>query len=480
MSTTRSLDREAARTRSTSFQWPTIVLLALSGMLSSMQFTLVVPSLPSFSETLGVAAEDASWLVTITLLAGAVGTPVLSRMADMYGRRRMLLVALGLLVAGSLVAASGLGFAWTLAGRALQGFAASTVPIGISLLRDMMPAGRSGTAIAVMSATVGLGSATGLLLSGLLSRSFGTAGIFAFSAIGGALALCGILALVRESAPYPGGRFDVLGALGLSVMLASVLFVISKSGWWSTHPVQLTIISALGVVTAGLWFPLQLRRRNAVVDLRTAFRRPVLLTNIATFFATTGMFANHLLTAHEVQTPEGVGAGLALSPLDAGLVMIPASLAMAGLSPVAGALLNRIDGRKVLALGALVMASAFVFRLFTHGTLATIVIGAALVGMGTALSFAAMPALVMGYSPPQDAAAANGINSLIRAFSGAGTSAAFAFLLSGFAVSAEGSQFLTHTGLSVAFGLMAASCALAAVLALVLPAVRNEPERRIP
>ena len=477
MSATRSLDTAAAQTRSTRSQWPGIILLVVSGMLSSMQFTLVVPSLPSFSASLGVVAEDASWLVTITLLAGAVGTPVLSRMADMYGRRRMLLVALGLLVAGSLVAALGPGFTWVLAGRALQGFASSIVPIGISLLRDMMPAERSGTAIAVMSATVGLGSATGLLLSGLLSQSFGTAGIFAFSAIGGALSMCGILALVRESAPYPGGRFDVLGALGLSVILTSALFVISKSGWWSTHPVPLGIISAVGVVTACLWVPLQLRSRRAVIDLRTAFRRPVLLTNIATFFATAGMFGNHLLTAHEVQAPAGVGAGLALGPVEAGLVMIPASLAMAVFSPVAGGLLNRIDGRRVLALGALVMSLAFMFRLFTHGTLVTIVIGAALVGVGTALSFAAMPALIMAYTPTQDAAAANGINSLIRTFSGAATSAAFAFLLSGFAVSAGSSQFLTQTGLSVAFGSIAASCALAAMLGMLMPAARDRGER---
>lgn len=478
MSLTRNAESEDLRLAPKSSRWPTVILLAVSGMLSSMQFTLIVPSLPSFSEDLGVSAEDASWLVTITLLAGAVGTPVLSRMADMYGRRRLLLVALGLLVAGSLTAALGPGFGWVLAGRALQGCASSIVPIGISLLRDMMPAGRAGTAIAVMSATVGLGSATGLLLSGVLGSSgLGTAGIFVFSAIGGVIALGGVLVLVRDAGSYPGGRFDVLGALGLSVVLASALFVISKSSWWGTNPLPLAVISGLGVLTACLWVPLQLRSARAVIDLRTAFRRPVLLTNIATFFATAGMFANHLLTAHEVQAPAGIGSGLGLSPVEAGLVMIPASLTMAGLSPVAGMLLNRIDGRKVLALGALVMSLAFVFRLFTHGSLAVIVVGAALVGVGTALSFAAMPALVMGYSPAQDAAAANGINSLIRTFSGAATSAVFAFLLSSFAVSAGGSQFLTQSGLSLAFATVAASCLLASVLALLLPASPRGTER---
>ncbi|PJJ45367.1 MFS transporter [Glutamicibacter mysorens] len=478
MSATHSLETGEPQAKWAATRRPTVLLLAVSGMLSSMQFTLIVPSLPSFSEDLGVSAEDASWLVTITLLAGAVGTPVLSRMADMYGRRRLLLAALGLLVAGSLTAAVGPGFGWVLAGRALQGCASSIVPIGISLLRDIMPAGRAGTAIAVMSATIGLGSTTGLLLSGILgSGALGTSGIFVFSAAGGLLAMAGALALVRDAGVYPGGRFDVLGALGLSVVLGSVLFVLSKSAWWGTHPLPLAVISGLGILAACLWIPQQLRSARPVVDLRTAFRRPVLLTNIATFFATAGMFANHLLTAHEVQAPAGLGSGLDLSPVDAGLVMIPASLTMAGLSPVAGMLLNRIDGRKVLALGALVMSLSFVFRLFTHGSLTAIVVGAALVGVGTALSFAAMPALVMGYSPAQDAAAANGINSLIRTFSGAAASALFAVLLSGFAVSAGGSQFLTQAGLALAFAAVAASCLFASALALLLPSSRDTARR---
>ena len=74
--------------------WATILVLSLCGMVSALQFTLVIPLLPEFPQLLGISASDSSWLVTATLLTAAVGTPIIARMADMYGKRRMLLVSL--------------------------------------------------------------------------------------------------------------------------------------------------------------------------------------------------------------------------------------------------------------------------------------------------------------------------------------------------------------------------------------------------
>ncbi len=445
-------------------------------MLTSLQFTLIVPSLPIFASALDISTNDAAWLVTVTLLTATVGTPALTRMADMYGRRRMLLVSLGLLVLGSLIAALGMSFPLLLCGRALQGFASSIVPIGISLLRDALPSARAGTAVALMSGTVGLGSATGLLISGLLSENFGVASLFWFTAITGTLAGLGLLITMHEPNCYVGGKFDFAGALVLAVVLTCALLVISKGSAWGWSSPLLLSVGATGCAALALWIPLQLRLTNPVIDLRTSFQRPVLQTNVATFFATAGMFGNHLLTVHEVQSPLGTGAGLAMGPVAAGFTMIPAAIAMAALSPVAGLLLNRIGGRTTLAIGSLIMALAFVYRLSVQASLITILIGATLVGVGTALSFAAMPVLVMNYVPHKEAAAANGINSLIRTFSGAATSAVFALLVSTSAISSGGSEFLTDTGLSIAFSVIAASCGLAALLAILLPSahpVRN-------
>jgi predicted MFS family arabinose efflux permease len=82
-----------------------VATLCLSGTVVALQQTLVVPLLPDFPEILGTTTDNASWLVTSTLLVGAVATPIVSRLADMIGKRRMMVVCMLVMVAGSVVAA---------------------------------------------------------------------------------------------------------------------------------------------------------------------------------------------------------------------------------------------------------------------------------------------------------------------------------------------------------------------------------------
>ncbi|QTV79053.1 MFS transporter [Microbacterium sp. NIBRBAC000506063] len=115
---------------------------------------------------LDTTAGDATWLVTVTLLVATIGTPVMARLADMHGRRKLLLIAMALLVSGSVIAAVTDSFALILAGRALQGFASSALPIGIGLLSGLVSPIRTRLGVALMSGTVALGSGLGLTIAG--------------------------------------------------------------------------------------------------------------------------------------------------------------------------------------------------------------------------------------------------------------------------------------------------------------------------
>src|SRR5690349_12090358 len=107
-----------------------IAVLCLAGTTVSLQQTLVVALLPSFAQLLGISTDDASWLITATLLTSAVATPVVARLADMYGKRLMMLVCIALMATGSLVAALGTGsFPLLIVGRALQGFSSALIPV---------------------------------------------------------------------------------------------------------------------------------------------------------------------------------------------------------------------------------------------------------------------------------------------------------------------------------------------------------------
>lgn len=451
--------------------WVPIVVLALCGMLTSLQFTLTIPVLPLLPGLLSVTPDDASWVVTATLLTSAVATPVIARMADMYGKRRLLTTSLVVLTIGSLIAALGGSFPALIAGRAMQGFAAALIPVGISLLRDALPKERIGAAVALMSATLGTGSALGMPLSGVLYEHFGWESLFWFTAAGGVLLVVAVRTVVPESPLRIPGRFDVVGALLLSAVLTAALLVVSKGSRWGWSGALVLALAAGSVVGLAAWVPLQLRTRQPMVDLRTATRRPVLLTNIASVFATFAMFANILITTMQVQAPPATGYGFGLGIIETGMVMLPSGLAMVALSPVSGALLTRYGGRPVLLLGAATMAATFAWRPLADGNLLLIVVGTTLVGIGTAFTFAAMPTLIMASVPITETATANGINSLVRSLGTSTCSALVALIAATLSISVDGVDYLSHTAIQLCFWTAGACAAIAVVVGLFIPRV---------
>ncbi|MDQ3382377.1 MAG: MFS transporter, partial [Actinomycetota bacterium] len=145
-----------------------IVVLALCGTLVSLQQTLVLPLLPDFPQILDTSSENASWLVTVTLLTAAVGTPIVSRLADMFGKRLMMIFCLVAVIIGSIVAALSPSLPLVITGRGLAGIGTCLIPVGISIMRDHLPADKVGSGVALMSATLGIGGAVGIPLAGVI------------------------------------------------------------------------------------------------------------------------------------------------------------------------------------------------------------------------------------------------------------------------------------------------------------------------
>lgn len=447
--------------------WMTIMVLSLSGMAGSLQFTLPIPLLPSMPAVLGITPNDASWIVTATLLTSTIATPIIARMADMYGKRRMLVLSLAAMAVGSAIVALSSTFAWVLVGRGVQGIASAVVPIGISLLKDKLPKERSNSAVALMSATLGIGSAMGMPLSGLISEGLGWRAVFWTTAIIGAVLVALMYLIVTESPLRTGGRFDISGAVLLAIILTATLLLVSKFGQWP--PVVLVALAVVAAIGLAGWIPLQLRHKQPMVDLRTAMTRPVLLTNIASLFTGIAMFSNMLLTTQQVQAPIASGHKFELTLVMTGLVMLPSGLVMVVLSPVAGWLLDRFGGRPVLIAGNLILAGGFVLRVIFDSTIPGIIVGSTIIGVGTSLAFSAMPTLIMASVPNTATSAANGVNSLVRSLGTAFCSALVGFLVGVMAAPNTGGEFISMDGLHLCFALAASAAAIAAIIAMFVP-----------
>ncbi|MBG0855697.1 MFS transporter [Streptomyces spinoverrucosus] len=407
-----------------------VAALAFGGIVFSLMQSLVIPIVPDLPKLLGASPSDSSWALTATLLAAAVATPVTGRLGDMIGKRRMLLVSLVLLVAGSVTAALSDTLAPLVVGRALQGLAAGVIPLGISIMRDELPPERLGSATALMSASQGVGGALGLPAAAAIADNFDWHTLFWASGAAGALAAVLVLVFVPESKVRSGGRFDLVGAIGMAAGLVCLLLAVSKgAGWGWTSGTTLGLFAA-AVVVLLLWGLFELRVKEPLVDLRTSARRQVLFTNVASIAVGFSLYMTILIVPQFLQLPAATGYGLGTSLLTAGLVMAPMGLVMMATAPVSGRVTRARGPKTTLMIGALIVAAGYGLNIVLMNAVWHFVLVSCIVGAGVGFTFGAMPTLVMGAVPASETGAANSLNTLMRAIGTSSASAVAAVILS--------------------------------------------------
>jgi MFS family permease len=447
-----------------------VAVLALCGTVVSLQQTLVLPLLPDFPRVLNTGVENASWMVTATLLSGAVSIPTISRLADMYGKKRMMIVALAVMVTGSVLGALTEALPFMIAARALQGVGMALIPIGIAIMRDELPRHRVPLGVALMSATLAIGAGVGLPLSGLIAAHMDWHAIFWVTGVAGAVMLVAILLVVDESPVRTRGSFDFRGAIVLSMALAAVLLALSKGGQWGWTSALTVGLAIAGAVLIAVWIPLELRVRNPLVDIRVSARPAVLLVNIVAILSGFAMFANMLITTQQLQLPPATGFGLGLDALQTGLWMAPSALVFGVMAPVSAAVIRRFSAQTALLSASLLLTASYAARVFLNENLAQVVVGSMLVSVGASIAFAAMPTLIMQAVPVTETASANGINTLMRSIGTSTSSAVIAAAATAGAVTVGGELF-PSAGVITALFWVAALLSLVAV-GLTVPMFR--------
>ncbi|MCX5397280.1 MFS transporter [Streptomyces sp. NBC_00102] len=446
-----------------------MAILAFCGVVVAVMQTLVVPLLPHIPELTGATPSAASWLVTITLLTGAVFTPVLGRVGDMYGKRRVLLASLVSLLAGSVLCAISSHIGVLITGRALQGAALAVVPLGISILRDELPPERVLPAVALMSSTLGIGAAVGVPVAAFVVEHFDWHTMFWVSGVIALIDIVLVFLFVPESPVRDRGRFDAVGGLGLAAVLVCLLLPVTQGGDWGwTSPATLGLLVA-AVVIGLLWGVYELRAASPMVDLRVSARPAVLYANLAALLIGFAFYANSLVTGQMVQEPKVTGYGLGASIVVSGLCLLPGGVAMVLLSPVSARISGAYGPKVSLALASVIIAVGYGVRYFTSHSLWTIVAGATVVAAGTAIAYSALPALVMRAVPVSETGAANGLNTLMRSVGQAFCSAAVAAVLSNVTFEVGGLTAPTLHAYQLVFLIAGAAAVLALLVTLLLP-----------
>lgn len=464
-------------------RFPTSVVVAVlcfGGLCGALMQSLVIPIQSELPALLHTDPDNAAWAVTATLLAGAVAMPVTGRLADIYGKKKVMVASAGILLVGSLVAALSSTLAPFLVGRAIQGIAMGYIPVAISMVREIAPPERKTGAVAAVSATLGVGGALGLPLSAWIAEDHSWHALFWLSS---ALALI-ILVLTQVVVPnvrdaHPA-HLDIVGIAGLAVGLVAVLVGVSKgTAWGWASPTTIATIAG-GVLVLLLWGWFELRHDDPLVDLRTTATRPVLFTNLAALLIGFGMMAQSIVVPQLLQMPTATGFGLGQSILHAGLWMAPAGLMMMAFAPVSSGLINSVGARITLSVGAFVIGAGYLIGLFLMSAPWQLMVASLVACAGVGIGYAAMPTLIMDNVPESEAGSSVGVNALMRSVGTTVAGAVMAAILTSRTVPFGAVDLPSQEAFKLCFLVGAGASIAGALVALLIPrrgrpAVVEEP-----
>jgi EmrB/QacA subfamily drug resistance transporter len=463
--------------------WVTLALLTTAGISFALMQTLVVPALPFFQREFDTSATNVTWIASGFLLSSSILTPIFGKLGDAHGKARLLVISLAVFGLASLGAAA----AWNLESlvffRVLQGAGAAVFPLSFGIIRDEFPPEKVGIGIGTVSSVFGAGGGIGLVLSGVILEHLDWHWLFLIGAIPVLVSTVLIAVFVPESPITTPARADYPGAVTLSLGLLALLLAVSEGNVWGWTSGRVLGLLAAAVVMLVVWVRIEQRVAQPLIDIRMLRRRGMALTNLVTFLIAFGMFASFILLPNFVQIPRGIpaeiaaqlGFGFGASPVEVGFYFVPSSLAMIVAGPVAGALGSRHGPQLPLRVGIALVAAGLALFALAHDESWMIYVWMTLLGVGIASSFAALGALVIGNSTPQQTGAATGINTIMRTIGGAfGAQVAAAIIT---ANTFPGTQIPLERGFTIAFtmGAAVAFLALLPALALATPRRRAEP-----
>ncbi|MGW7366778.1 MFS transporter [Streptomyces sp. NPDC054841] len=405
-------DRPAAR------MWAVVLAACAGQFLVVLDVSVVNTALPSMRADLGLSAVGLQWVVNAYSIAFAGFMLLGGRAGDLFGRKRMFLVGLGLFTAASL--AGGLAQeGWQLlAARAGQGLGAAVLaPSTLALLTSAVPEGPArARAIATWTAVGAGGGAAGGLVGGALTDSFSWRWTLLINVPVGALVLVLGKWWLTESRGGEGRRLDLPGAVLVTAGLATLAYGIvqtEQEGW--AAPATLVPLGA-GLALLGAFVAVESRAKTPLMPLKLFRMRSVSAANAAMFSCGAAMFSMWYFMTLYAQNVLGY------TPLAAGLALMPSSFAVILGSKLAPRLMPVAGARNVAALGVLVSAAGFGWQstMDAHGSYVTTIMLPGIVMMaGAGLGGTPLAALATSGAAPGDAGLVSGLINTSRVMGGA-------------------------------------------------------------
>jgi EmrB/QacA subfamily drug resistance transporter len=396
-----------------------LAVLSLAGLAFAVLSSAVIPALPTIQHSLHTTETGVTWLLTGYLLSASVGTAIIGRLGDMYGKERMLLLTLIVLVAGTLLAAVANSLSLLIVARVIQGTGGGIFPLAFAIARDEFPPERVAGSIGLMSSILGVGGGIGVVTGGLIVEHLSWHWLFWIPLATTVIAAVCTWRFVPESPVRVPGRVNwVAGAL-MSAGMCAVLIAVSEATTWGWGSAKTLLLIAAGLLVMSAWVAVEVRSHTPLIDMTMMRIRGVWTTNLAAFLLGAGMYSSFIVFPQFAQLPRSTGFGFGASVVDSGLYLLPSALGMGLLGSAAGRVARRFGSKLALIAGSGVTALAFLWFAIMHAHPYDMLISAALLGVGIGLAFAALGNLIVQAVKPEQTGAASGMNTVMRTLGGA-------------------------------------------------------------
>ncbi|MGV9862247.1 MFS transporter [Rhodococcus koreensis] len=396
------------------------ILLAMVLEALALGAAMISIALPSILREF--PTDKGGWLLTAYFLPGVIAAPLLGKCADLYGKRRILLIAMTVSGIGAVICALAPTLPILFLGRVLQGFIAATLSLTYSLIRDIYPPKQGAFAASVTVTGMGMFGLVSPLLIGWLLAAFGFRGMFWFDAIWTFTLVILIWLITPESSLRRKARPDVVGGALLSVGLLGVLVYFSLGrdlGWTSAISLGLLVGGAVVLVVFAKHTQ---RASEPIINLELFRRRPVMFAVVfgAVGYAFSATIGQILPLLAMTPPEEGGTYGLGLTTVEYAAVETPKALASTIVGVILGFLVARgRSPRMFMVLGMTCWGLSALALVVTNDTYIAVLTGAVLAGMGGGMVNAALPNVVMQSTPASEQGSSAGAVQMCQAGLGA-------------------------------------------------------------
>lgn len=430
--------------------WKLLVMLSCIATMVMYAETMLIPAIPDLIMHFHVSYSMSSWILTSYLIAGAVMTPIAGKLSDVYGRKKMLLIIMGIYTIGVSMAGFAPNISFMIIARAVQGIGMSMFPIAFSIIRDQFPRSKISIGQGVITSMFASGAVIGLTVGGLIVENYGWQSTF-FTIIPISIALLltiwrlinivdtrkvGQSASQSDVLSYDNDNFDITdigdkaekfafskmsnlidikGAIALTITIISFLLVLTLVETSSSNSMisfEELFFIILGLVSFIAFVKIESQEKYPLVDLKLMLNKAILPANLIIMLVGFSMFLVFQTIPILVRNPEPIGFGE--DAISAGRIQLPFAIVLLIFGPTSGYIVSKLGSLRPVILGTTITSAGFLGLFLFHSSELLVSINLGILSTGLSLtSVGAMNVIILS-TPRQFSGISLGMSTLMR------------------------------------------------------------------